>query len=101
MVTYSGWCWVSWYSDVDEIYEEEELPTSFIVDPDAGLDDLVEDVDDIEMPVVVKQKQKPIKKKVWLPRLRTRLPDRDANDFWNYLQVLLLFITSFISYIFY
>jgi hypothetical protein len=57
------------------------LPTSFIVDPDAGLDDLVEDVDDMEMPVVVKQKQKPIKKKVWLPRLRTRLPDRDANDF--------------------
>jgi hypothetical protein len=41
----------------------------------------VGDVDDIEMSVVVKRKQKPIKKKVWLPRLRTRLPDHDANEF--------------------
>jgi hypothetical protein len=42
------------------------LPPSFIVDPGAGLDDLVGDADDIEMPVVtlvVKQKQKPIKKR--------------------------------------
>jgi hypothetical protein len=29
----------------------------------------------------VKQKWKPIKKKVWLPRLRTRLLDRDADEF--------------------
>jgi hypothetical protein len=39
----------------------------------------VGDADDIEMPVV-KQKQKPIKKKIRLPRLRTRLPDRDADE---------------------
>jgi hypothetical protein len=39
----------------------------------------VGDADDIEMPVV-KQKQKPIKKKIQLPRLRTRLPDRDADE---------------------
>jgi hypothetical protein len=57
------------------------LPPSFIVDPGAGLDDLVGDADDIEMPVVVKQKQKPIKKKVRLPRLRIRLPDHDADEF--------------------
>jgi hypothetical protein len=86
--------------DVDEVYQEEELPPSFVIDPGAGLDDLVGDADDIEMHVVVKWKQKLIKKKVWLPRLRTRLPDRDADEFWNYLEVLLLFITSFISYIF-
>jgi hypothetical protein len=52
-----------------------------VVDPSAGLNDLVGDADDIEMHVVVKQKQKPIKKKVWLPRLRTRLPDHDADEF--------------------
>jgi hypothetical protein len=56
-------------------------PLSFIVDPSAGLDDLLGDADDIEMPIVVKQKWKPIKKKVWLPRLRTRLPDHDADKF--------------------
>jgi hypothetical protein len=67
--------------DIDEVYQEEELPPSFIVDSGAGLDDLVGDGDDIEMSVIVKQKWKPIKKKVWLPRLRTRLPDRDADEF--------------------
>jgi hypothetical protein len=46
-----------------------------------GLDDLVGHADDIEMPVVVKQKQKPIKKKVRLPRSRTRLPYHDADEF--------------------
>jgi hypothetical protein len=49
--------------DVDEVYEEEELPPSFIIDPDVGLDDLVGDANDIEMPIVVKRKWKPIKKK--------------------------------------
>jgi hypothetical protein len=86
--------------DVDEVCQEEELPPPFIIDPGAWLNDLVGDVDDIEMSIVVKQKQKPIKKKVRLPRLRTRLLDHDVDEFWNYLQVLLLFITSFISYIF-
>jgi hypothetical protein len=52
--------------DVDEFYQEEELPASFVVDPGAGLNDLVGDADNIEMPIVVKQKWKPIKKKVWL-----------------------------------
>jgi hypothetical protein len=48
--------------DVDEVYQEEELQPSFIVDPGARLDDLVGDDDDIEMSVAVKRKQKPIKK---------------------------------------
>jgi hypothetical protein len=38
--------------DVDEVYQEEELPPSFIIDPGAGLDDLVGGNDDIEMHVV-------------------------------------------------
>jgi hypothetical protein len=44
--------------DVDEVFQEEELPPSFVIDPGAGLDDLVGDADDIEMSVIVKQKRK-------------------------------------------
>jgi hypothetical protein len=40
--------------DINEVYQEEELPPSFSIDPDVGLDDLVGDVDGIEMSVVVK-----------------------------------------------
>jgi hypothetical protein len=49
--------------DVDEVYQEEELPPSSIVDLGAGLNDLVGDANDIEIHVV-KQKWKPINKKV-------------------------------------
>jgi hypothetical protein len=42
--------------DIDEVYQEEELPTSFTVDHGAGLDNLVGDADGIEMPVFVKKK---------------------------------------------
>jgi hypothetical protein len=66
--------------DVDEVYQKEELPPSFVVDPDAALDGLVGDADNIEMSVV-KRKWKPIKKKVQLPILRTRLLDHDADKF--------------------
>jgi hypothetical protein len=65
----------------DDVYQEEELPPSFIVDPSAGLNYLVGDADNIEMTVIVKQKWNSIKKKVGLPRLRTRLLDRDADEF--------------------
>jgi hypothetical protein len=47
--------------DIDRVYQEEELPTSFIVELGGGLDDLVGDADDIQM--FVKQKWQPIKKK--------------------------------------
>jgi hypothetical protein len=40
--------------DIDEVYQEEELPPSFIIDLGAGLNDLVGDANDIEMPIVVK-----------------------------------------------
>jgi hypothetical protein len=42
--------------DVDELYQEEELPPSSVIDHGVGLDDLVGDADDIEMPIIVKQK---------------------------------------------
>jgi hypothetical protein len=48
---------------IDEVYQEEELPTSFVANPGAELDDLVGDADDIQMSDV-KCKWKPIKKKV-------------------------------------
>jgi hypothetical protein len=47
--------------DIDEVYQEEELPASFVINLGAGLNDLVGDTDDIQMPVV-KHKWKPIKK---------------------------------------
>jgi hypothetical protein len=65
---------------VDEVYQEGELAFCFFVNPGVGLDDLVGDTDDIERPVV-KQKWKPIKEKVQLPRLQTKLPHRDVDDF--------------------
>jgi hypothetical protein len=51
---------------VDEFYQEEELPASFVVEPGLGLDDLVGDADDIQ--TLEKRKWKPMKKKstmVW------------------------------------
>jgi hypothetical protein len=39
---------------LDQVYQDEELPPSFAVDPSAGLDDLVGDGDDMEMLVTVK-----------------------------------------------
>jgi hypothetical protein len=41
--------------DVDEVYQEEVLLASFVIDPGAGLDHLVGDTDDIQMPIA-KQK---------------------------------------------
>jgi hypothetical protein len=39
--------------DVDEVYQEEKLPPSFVVDPGSGLDDIVGDANGIEMPIIV------------------------------------------------
>jgi hypothetical protein len=36
---------------IDEVYQEEELTTSFIIEPGAGFNDLVGDADDIQMSV--------------------------------------------------
>jgi hypothetical protein len=110
MVIYSGQCWVLWYSNIGWWrwwgLSKRRVATLFhcLIHVKSwmhvGLNDLVGDANDIEMSIMVKRIRKPIKKKVRLPRLRTRLPNRDADEFWNYLQVLLLFITFFISYIF-
>jgi hypothetical protein len=46
---------------VDEIYQEEELPTSFVVEPGTALDSLVGDGADVT--VLRKWKRQPVKKK--------------------------------------
>jgi hypothetical protein len=46
---------------VDEIYQEEELPTSFVVEPGAALDSLVRDGADVT--ILQKWKRQPVKKK--------------------------------------
>jgi hypothetical protein len=50
------------HEEVDEVYQEEELLASFIIEPDTGFDDLVGDVDDIQTPQ--KRKRKLMKEKV-------------------------------------
>jgi hypothetical protein len=37
--------------DFDEVYQEEKLLASFVVEPGARLDDLVRDADDIQMSI--------------------------------------------------
>jgi hypothetical protein len=37
--------------DIDEVYQDEELTTSFIIEPGVGFNDLAGDADDIQMSV--------------------------------------------------
>jgi hypothetical protein len=46
---------------VDEIYHEEEFPTSFVIEPSATLDSLIGDGADVT--VLQKRKRQPVKKK--------------------------------------
>jgi hypothetical protein len=65
---------------VDEVFQEEELPTSFDVEPGAALDSLVGCGD--EVTVLQKRKRQPMKKKARWPTLGRRgVLDRDADEF--------------------
>lgn len=55
--------------DTEEVYQDEELPDSFIVEPGAGLDNLVGDVADVETSTMRKRKRKQLK-----------TTDRDVDD---------------------
>jgi hypothetical protein len=58
--------------EVDEVYHEEELPTSFIIEPGLGLNGLVVVAnDDVHAPK--KREQKATKKKVRWGGLRSRV----------------------------
>ena len=65
--------------EVDEIYQDEELPTSFDVEPGTGIDNLVGDLEDIHVPE--KRKRKQTKKRVTWSALKSRILDRDADEF--------------------
>jgi hypothetical protein len=66
---------------VDEIYQEEELPTSFVVEPGASLDSL--DGDGADVTILQKQKRQPVKKKRtrWSTLERRRQLHIDPNEF--------------------
>ena len=65
---------------VDEVYQEEELPNSFTIGNGAALNSLVGDHNDINVPQ--KHKRQPRKKKVtWQSLGRRRLHDRDVDEF--------------------
>jgi hypothetical protein len=66
---------------VDEIYQEEELPTSFVVEPGVALDSLVGDGDDVS--VLQKWKRQPVKKKHtrWSTLERRRQLHIDPDEF--------------------
>jgi hypothetical protein len=65
----------------DEIYQEEELPTSFVVEPGVALDSLVGDDDDVT--ILQKQKRQPVKKKRtrWSILERRRQLHIDPSEF--------------------
>jgi hypothetical protein len=66
---------------VDEIYQEEELPTSFVVEPGTTLDSLVGDGADVT--VLRKWKRQPVKKKCtrWSNLEWRRQLHIDLNEF--------------------
>jgi hypothetical protein len=47
---------------VDEVFQEEELPTSFHIDPAPALDSLVADVNDLTFPE--RRRRQPVRRKV-------------------------------------
>jgi hypothetical protein len=66
---------------VDEIYQEEELPTSFVIEPGAALDSLVGDGADVT--ILQKWKQQSLKKKTtrWSALEWRRQLHIDPNEF--------------------
>lgn len=65
--------------EVDEVFQEEELPSSFEIEPASALDSLVGDRNDVIVPE--KRKREVRKKKVaWQPLRRRRQIDPDFDD---------------------
>ena len=66
--------------NVDEVYQEEEIPMSFDIEPGAGLDSLVGGGDDVT--VLHRRKRLPIQRKARRCTVGRRgLLDRDAHEF--------------------
>jgi hypothetical protein len=66
--------------EVDEVYQEEELPTSFVIEPGAGLDSLVGDCDNITVPNK-RKRQAPKKRVRWSGLGRRGQHNRDVDEF--------------------
>jgi hypothetical protein len=63
---------------VDEVFQEE-LPTSFHIDPAPALDSLVADVNDLTFPE--RRRRQPVRRKVtWRPMHRREQIDPDFDD---------------------
>ena len=66
--------------EVDEVYQDEDMGTSFHIDHGLGLDSLVGDRGDVIGPD--KRKRQPIRKKVtYRPSGRKRQLNREADEF--------------------
>ena len=68
----------------DDVYQEEELPTTFTIDEGVALNSLVGDHNDVTTDecVAPKRKRNPRNKKATLRALdRRRLLDRDSDEF--------------------
>jgi hypothetical protein len=64
------------FEHIDEVFQEEELPTSFDVDPAPALGSLRGDPNDITLP----QKRKQHPKQTWRPCSRRKQIDPDSGD---------------------
>jgi hypothetical protein len=65
---------------VGEVYQEQELPISFVIKPGVALDSLIRY--DVDVIVLLKQKLQPMKKKTrWSTLERRRHIDIDPDEF--------------------
>jgi hypothetical protein len=70
---------ISHLEQVDEVFQEEELPTSFHIDPASALDSLVVDVNNLTFPE--RRRRQPVRRKVtWRPLHRREQIDPDFDD---------------------
>jgi len=77
---HAGYCASQFDEEVDEVFQEEELSTSFVIEPDAELNSLVGDSEDIRVPKK-RKRQAPKKKVRWLGLARRGQLNRDVNEF--------------------
>jgi hypothetical protein len=64
---------------VDEVFQEEDLPTSFHIDPAPALDSLVADTNDLTFPE--RRRRQPVRRKVtWRPLHRREQIDPDFDE---------------------
>jgi hypothetical protein len=83
---------------VDEVFQKEDLPTSFHIDPVPALDSLVADTNDLTFPK--RRRRQPVRRKVtWRPLHRREQIDHDFDEqcklFCSFICFYFLRIMSF------